>query len=84
MGNIPHFLPILLFYLVQIQSRILPVFHTLLNKMETCDIRILHDHPNQTVDWININVPLKIVYTPEKKEPLPLDVFKSRGLNSCK
>ncbi|OXA49246.1 hypothetical protein Fcan01_15353 [Folsomia candida] len=90
MGSILFLVPIALFHLEQCESNsgALPAFHILLNRLGSCDIQVLHDGPIQKIDWFNINLPVKIVYSPDatwiRDKSLKIDIFKVRVLSSCK
>lgn len=85
-----QFVAIILFCFIKCQSSngSLSVFRTLLNKLGTCDVQVLHDGPDEKVDWFNINVPAKIIYMSRfywiREESLQIDIFKSRVLSHCK
>ncbi|OXA48274.1 hypothetical protein Fcan01_17192 [Folsomia candida] len=57
------------------EQEFLPVFDTLMYKLEPCDIQVLHD--NVSTDWFNINLPIKVVSEFKKMKSKQINIFKS-------
>ncbi|OXA40840.1 hypothetical protein Fcan01_24174 [Folsomia candida] len=70
-------------------SDVAPVFEILLNNVVACDVQIIHDVRNKSIDWEKINLPVKIVtdFELDVKQPVRpyrINIFKTRVVTSCK
>ncbi|OXA54856.1 hypothetical protein Fcan01_11577 [Folsomia candida] len=67
------------------EQEFLPVFDTLMYKLEPCDIQVLHDNVDQvSTDWFNINLPIKVVSEFKKMKSKQINIFKSVVDYKCK
>lgn len=71
-----------------VRADFLPVFKILLKKLGVCDIQVVHNVPKHSVDWFNIQLPVKMLTNleldTEKRRPYRINMWKARVATNYK